>query len=85
MTVKKMPSYFNLYAAHFPPWVVLAKCVCAAPEFMCLAAETGIQITLNLARREWVHITVNDPQSIGIDNLNRFAMATLDDINVPKG
>jgi len=73
MTVKKMPSYFNLYAAQLPALGRSGQMrLRRARVHVFGCGGLGSQITLNLAAAGVGHITVNDPQSIGIDNLNRL-------------
>jgi molybdopterin/thiamine biosynthesis adenylyltransferase len=85
MSSRKLPSYLSLYAAQVP---VLGRTgqtrLRRARVHVFGCGGVGSQVVLNLAAAGVGHITVNDPQSIGIDNLNRFAMATLDDLDVPK-
>src|SRR5258708_3649654 len=85
MTVKKMPTYFSLYAAQLPALGRAGqKLLRVARVHVFGCGGVGSQVILNLAAAGVGHITVNDPQAIEIDNLNRFAMATLDDLNIPK-
>ena len=81
----KTPGYLSLYAAQLP---VLGRAsqtrLRRARVHVCGCGGIGSQIILNLAAVGVGHITANDPQAIAIDNFNRFAMATLDDINLPK-
>jgi molybdopterin/thiamine biosynthesis adenylyltransferase len=85
MSAKKPPSYLSLYAAQIP---ILGRAgqmrLRRARVHVFGCGGVGSQVVLNLAAAGVGHVTANDPQTIGIDNLNRFATANPDDLGIPK-